>query len=195
VAQEDALAHYFAWRSRKTGIPANRTTVIGHYQINSVSRPNCPGIDKRVIDRIVAKTQQILTPVPVEDPSVYLSDIAYQIPKIVRLKGGARLLVEPLSSSETHWTIPEDQTLEVELFGSVNGFWIGRRRGATGAFFFANHAIDAILGRVAYPDEVAAMVAAATRGTVPVEAAAAVLSGVQEQLDAAIDAAKAELTS
>jgi hypothetical protein len=39
------------------------------------------------------------------------------------------------------------------------------------------------------------MVAAATRGTVPVEAAAAVLSGVQEQLDAAIDAAKAELTS
>jgi hypothetical protein len=44
------IAHYH----KAAGVPINRTTVIGHYQLNSVSRPNCPGKDKSVIDRIVA---------------------------------------------------------------------------------------------------------------------------------------------
>lgn len=44
------LAYYHA----KAAMPVNRVTVIGHYQINSVNRPNCPSVDKSVIDRIVA---------------------------------------------------------------------------------------------------------------------------------------------
>lgn len=46
-----AIIRYF---HRKAGLPINRETVIGHYQINSVDRPNCPGRDKSVIDEIVA---------------------------------------------------------------------------------------------------------------------------------------------
>lgn len=36
-------AFLIAKLSRKFGIPINRSTVIGHYEINSSSRPNCPG--------------------------------------------------------------------------------------------------------------------------------------------------------
>jgi len=38
-------------------IPINRTHIIGHYEINSVSRPNCPAINKIIIDDIVQIAQ------------------------------------------------------------------------------------------------------------------------------------------
>lgn len=44
------IRHYHA----KAGIAVSRETVIGHYQINSVNRINCPSTDKSIIDRIVA---------------------------------------------------------------------------------------------------------------------------------------------
>lgn len=53
-AQEDACARIIAYYHRKAGVTVNRNTVIGHYQLNSVTRPNCPGRDKSVVDRIAA---------------------------------------------------------------------------------------------------------------------------------------------
>lgn len=53
-AQEDACARIIAYYHRKAGVRVNRNTVIGHYQLNSVTRPNCPGRDKSVVDRIAA---------------------------------------------------------------------------------------------------------------------------------------------
>lgn len=53
-AQEAKCAQIIAYYHAKAGVPVNRQTVIGHYQINSVDRPNCPGVNKSVIDRIVA---------------------------------------------------------------------------------------------------------------------------------------------
>lgn len=38
-----ANAYLIAKMAQKYNIPINRTTVIGHYEINSSSRPNCPG--------------------------------------------------------------------------------------------------------------------------------------------------------
>lgn len=57
--QELTCARQIAHYHTRNGVPINRETVIGHYQLNSTSRPNCPSRDKSVIDRIVAKAQQI----------------------------------------------------------------------------------------------------------------------------------------
>lgn len=58
--QEDTNAAIVAYYHAKAGLEISRETVIGHYQINSVNRPNCPGIDKSPIDRIVGKAGAIM---------------------------------------------------------------------------------------------------------------------------------------
>lgn len=59
AAQVETNARIFAYYFPKAGLPINRETIIGHYQLNSVTRPNCPQRDKSVIDRIVARAQAI----------------------------------------------------------------------------------------------------------------------------------------
>ena len=67
AAQVESNARIFAHYFPKAGLPITRETIVGHYQINRVSRPNCPGTDKRVLDRIVARAQQLVAPAPEED--------------------------------------------------------------------------------------------------------------------------------
>lgn len=62
AAQEKACARIIAYYHAVAKVPVNRQTVIGHYQINSVTRANCPGTDKRLIDRIVALATQTEEP-------------------------------------------------------------------------------------------------------------------------------------
>jgi hypothetical protein len=57
AAQETACAQIVAHYHAAAGVSVTRQTVIGHYQLNSVSRPNCPAVDKRLLDRIVTKAQ------------------------------------------------------------------------------------------------------------------------------------------
>jgi hypothetical protein len=64
-AQEKADAAIIAHYHAAAGVPIRRSTVVGHYQIDSVERPNCPAINKAVIDRIVALAQG-LTAAPVD---------------------------------------------------------------------------------------------------------------------------------
>jgi hypothetical protein len=54
AAQEATAAKIIAHYHPKIGLPINRETVVGHYQFDSVNRPNCPSTNKAVIDRIVA---------------------------------------------------------------------------------------------------------------------------------------------
>lgn len=65
--QEAANARIIAYYHAKARVPVNRETVIGHYQLNSVARSNCPGTDKSLIDRIVAaaapEKDMILVPI------------------------------------------------------------------------------------------------------------------------------------
>lgn len=51
--QEKSAAAIFAYYFGKAGVPINRETIIGHYQIDSVERPNCPARDKSIIERVV----------------------------------------------------------------------------------------------------------------------------------------------
>jgi hypothetical protein len=41
-AQEATIRRILAWGSKLSGIPISRKTVIGHYQVDGVSRRNCP---------------------------------------------------------------------------------------------------------------------------------------------------------
>lgn len=58
-AQERACGELIAYYHRKAGVSVSRESVIGHYQLNSVTRPNCPAHDKSVIDRIVRHAQSL----------------------------------------------------------------------------------------------------------------------------------------
>lgn len=69
------IAHYH----KAAGVPVRRSTVIGHYQINSVTRPNCPARDKDVIDQIVKLAQDELS--PEEDPMA-IAELQAQIDEL-----------------------------------------------------------------------------------------------------------------
>lgn len=75
AAQIDRLADLIAWGSKVSGLPINRTTVLGHRDINSVSRYNCPtplALDA-FLGVIIAKANAILNailnPTPAPEPS------------------------------------------------------------------------------------------------------------------------------
>lgn len=53
-AQIKACGALLKYWHDKIGMPVTRETVIGHYQITSKDRPNCPQVNKSVIDKMVA---------------------------------------------------------------------------------------------------------------------------------------------
>lgn len=67
-AQYDADIKLVAWICDLYGIPCDRDHVIGHYQIDSVDRPNCPG-PTYDFDRVIRGAKVLLD-------SRYLSDIS-----------------------------------------------------------------------------------------------------------------------
>lgn len=84
AAQVETNARIFAYYFPKAGVPITRETIIGHYQLNSVNRPNCPQRDKSVIDRIVARARAIAYPAP-EPPQE--EDMNTRPPKFWRMAG------------------------------------------------------------------------------------------------------------
>lgn len=65
IAQMKTCAQLIAAESKRLGIPVNRTTVLGHFDIDSVERSNCPtkpADHNRVIDGIINAANAILTP-------------------------------------------------------------------------------------------------------------------------------------
>lgn len=71
AAQEKADAAILAYYHGKAGIPVTRESVVGHYQINGDTRPNCPARNKSVIDRIV----ELATVGPAESPNVIFTPV------------------------------------------------------------------------------------------------------------------------
>lgn len=66
AAQKETLARLAAWGSKISGLPINRNTVLGHKDINSVTRANCPtsGDINTFIGGIVTRANQILGGLP-----------------------------------------------------------------------------------------------------------------------------------
>jgi len=64
AAQINTLGSLVAWLSRISGLPINRSTVLGHRDINSVDRYNCPtaGDLDSFLARVIAQAQQINSP-------------------------------------------------------------------------------------------------------------------------------------
>lgn len=69
-AQKETLAQIAAWGSKITGLPINRNTVIGHADINSVTRAHCPtaGDLDRFLGGIIERANEIAE--GGEDPTV-----------------------------------------------------------------------------------------------------------------------------
>jgi hypothetical protein len=72
AAQEATNARIIAYYHAKAGVPVSRETVIGHYQLNRVSRANCPSVNKALLDRIVTLAQ------PSEDDMPQLTTYALE---------------------------------------------------------------------------------------------------------------------
>lgn len=69
----------------KYNIIPNEETIIGHYQINSVSRSNCPAIDKSIITTIIKNVQ-----------SLFINNIQMNpntLTKMVKIKNMQKLLI------------------------------------------------------------------------------------------------------
>lgn len=69
-AQVETLAQLAAWGHKLTGLPIRRSTVIGHGDINSVSRRHCPTAGDRdaFLNRIIERAKEIVA--GEEDPAV-----------------------------------------------------------------------------------------------------------------------------
>jgi hypothetical protein len=76
--QQETLAQLVAWGSKVSGLPINRDTVLGHRDINSVTRHNCPttGDLDKFLGGIIARAKAIVggaipdTSTTGEDPAV-----------------------------------------------------------------------------------------------------------------------------
>lgn len=59
-AQVDTMGVRIAARSKASGLPINRETVHGHWEINGVDRQNCPHPDhERFLDRVIAAARAV----------------------------------------------------------------------------------------------------------------------------------------
>lgn len=67
--QKETLAQLAAWGSKQSGLPVNRDTVLGHRDINNVTRHNCPttGDLDKFLGEIITRANEILGG---EDPAV-----------------------------------------------------------------------------------------------------------------------------
>ena len=70
-AQKETLAQQIAWGHKLSGIPIRRSTVIGHADINSVSRKFCPtaGDLDKFLGKIITRAKEIVASGE-EDPAV-----------------------------------------------------------------------------------------------------------------------------
>lgn len=85
AAQKAACGRIIAWAHALAGVPITRETVIGHYQINSVNKPNCPSTNKAILNDIVALANGATQ----GDPDVNITSKTYPWPRTWYTKGGS----------------------------------------------------------------------------------------------------------
>lgn len=88
-AQKETLAQIAAWGSKITGLPINRNTVIGHADINSVTREHCPtaGDLDRFLGGIIERAKEIAE--GGEDPTV-IEELKAQLAECRRIAESRR---------------------------------------------------------------------------------------------------------
>lgn len=61
-AQIDAIANLVKDICKRNNLEISRKTIIGHYEVNSVTRAKCPATDKSILDTIVKKAHASVCP-------------------------------------------------------------------------------------------------------------------------------------
>lgn len=114
AAQVRTCAAIVRYYHAKAGVPVNRETVIGHYQLNSVDRPNCPAVDKSVIDEIVALAGSGTTQEEEEDAMLeWVNELKPHRARMM-LKAGRRIFSRPsLSTATPSFLLGSDVIVEV----------------------------------------------------------------------------------
>lgn len=56
-AQKEALAELIFEICNRWNIPYDRDHIVGHYEIDSIRKPDCPAVDKKVLNEIVTMVQ------------------------------------------------------------------------------------------------------------------------------------------
>lgn len=116
-AQKETLAQIAAWGHKITGLPINRNTVIGHADINSVSRKFCPtaGDLDRFLGGIIERAKEIAEggedPTVIEELKAALAECkevaARRWRRIVALLGKVKSLTAEIDSLEAELTAAE----------------------------------------------------------------------------------------
>jgi hypothetical protein len=115
AAQEATNARIIAYYHAKAGVPVSRETVIGHYQLNSVSRPNCPSVNKALLDRIVTLAQ------PSEDDMPQLTTYALEA---ITLDVNANVRAAPSGTAEILFrTTAQSDATRIGTITNAEGLW------------------------------------------------------------------------
>ena len=112
-AQVETLAQLTAWGSAQSGIPISRETVIGHRDINNVTRHNCPtsGNLGEFLDRIITRAKALMGAAE-EDPEMieYYRDLAVKrLRRIKALEERRDALMAELAEAEDTIAALEEQ--------------------------------------------------------------------------------------
>jgi N-acetylmuramoyl-L-alanine amidase len=60
-AQLNASAELIRTLAARHNIPIDRDHIIGHYEIDKTRKPNCPSVDKSIMDKLVARAKNTST--------------------------------------------------------------------------------------------------------------------------------------
>jgi hypothetical protein len=118
-AQEATMRGILAWGSRLSGIPINRRTVIGHYQIDGLNRRNCPVVP---VQRDGLFARLLSGELPVSEDDAMLEWVRKAKPEsyAATLPAGTNVRYAPKITDDTlALTLPAD--LRIAVIGRVWG--------------------------------------------------------------------------
>lgn len=107
AAQLETNRRIFEWGAKLSGLPMDRTRIIGHYQINGVSRVNCPTVPAdraRVFGGVLAQQE--------EDEMAWISKAEGVVPYVATVDEGANTRPSPDFDNDPY-TLPNQRNLTV----------------------------------------------------------------------------------
>lgn len=133
AAQAQAIAELVAQAAKLSGLPVNRETVHGHWEINGIDRANCPCPPARheaFLADVIARANAILAPAPEDDMPALTSYIPGQVATVkptanVRSAPSLAATVLRVVSTAEAWTVTGWVTGDVDPDGGSNQ-WVCR---------------------------------------------------------------------
>ena len=142
AAQIEAIAKIVAWGSKRSGLPINRTTVLGHRDYNSVTRYYCPtgGSLNTLLNKIIARAQQINAGSAPPAPAPSTDTKVGGLPVKFTNRSGWRSTIKPYKPRRSGASLASPNYGNTDSNGEVIPIWgevVGQDWGAGPRWFFA----------------------------------------------------------